>query len=104
MAMPIVAGMGGNSGNQVLAVTIRSIALEKLKIRRHWKYVFVEITVGLINGLLMGTIAAMIIFIKFKSISFSFVILISMVCNFVIANTMGFLIFLSLSKLIIDVI
>ncbi len=54
MAMPIIAGMGGNSGNQVLAVTIRSIALDRLKLNKNWSRIFREIIIGFINGLLLG--------------------------------------------------
>lgn len=102
MVMPIIAGMGGNSGNQVLAVTIRSIALEKLQLFNNWKKVFVEILIGMINGLIVGMIAGFIIYIRFNSLRFSVVVVISMVCNFVIANTFGFTVPLVLKSLKVD--
>ncbi len=134
MALPIIAGMGGNSGNQVLAITIRSIALGRLNLREHWTRVFGEIMIAIINGTFLGLIAAGIFYLKYNSIKFSVVILISMIFNFIIANSigllfpmmlkgmkidpasgssilltgftdsMGFLIFLSLSKLLLEII
>jgi magnesium transporter len=60
--MPIVAGLGGNAGTQALAVTVRSIALDhppggkSLKPVR--KLVGREITVGLVNGAVVGLVVA----------------------------------------------
>jgi magnesium transporter len=134
MAMPVIAGMGGNSGNQVLAITIRSIALGRSNLKEHWTRLFGEILIAVINGTLLGLIAAGLFYIKYNSIKFSVVILISMICNFILANSigllfpmilkglkidptsgssilltaftdsMGFLIFLSLSKLLLNLV
>lgn len=42
-AMPIVAGMGGNAGTQILSVVIRSIALGEVSLKQNWKLVFKEV-------------------------------------------------------------
>ncbi len=55
--MPIVAGVGGNAGTQTLAVTVRAIATNQLTGSNHWRAVWREIRVALMNGL---TIAILI--------------------------------------------
>ena len=55
--MPIVASIGGNTGNQTVALVIRGIAFEQLTddTRRH--LLRKEMVVGLLNGLIWGGMA-----------------------------------------------
>ena len=52
--MPIVASIGGNTGNQTVALVIRGLAYEQLSqdSRRH--LLRKEVIVSLVNGLLWG--------------------------------------------------
>ena len=45
--MPIVASMGGTTGNQTLAVVIRALATRELTSRNTVKMIFKEFMVGL---------------------------------------------------------
>lgn len=56
--MPIIAGMGGNSATQALAVTVRRIALSDGPLARKSDAVAKELLVGLVNGLSLGVFAA----------------------------------------------
>jgi magnesium transporter len=56
--MPVIAGMGGNSGTQALAVTVRRIALSDGPLERKSDAVGKELLVGLVNGLGLGLLAA----------------------------------------------
>ncbi len=56
--MPIIAGMGGNSGTQALAVTIRRIALSDGPLQQKSDAVMKELLVGLVNGIALGLVAA----------------------------------------------
>src|SRR6185312_2227281 len=52
--MPIVAGIGGNSGNQTITMIVRALALNQISAdsaRRLWRK---ELTVSLLNGLVWG--------------------------------------------------
>lgn len=55
--MPVIAGMGGNTGTQALAVTVRRLALSQETARRRWQVVGKELLVGIGNGLAIGLIA-----------------------------------------------
>ena len=58
MFMPVIAGMGGNSGTQALAVTVRRIALASSPFERRTDAVTKELLVGLVNGIVLGLVAA----------------------------------------------
>ena len=57
----LILGMSGNSGTQSLAVTIRVISNETLSLKERYKFVFKELRVGACNGLLIGTVAFILI-------------------------------------------
>lgn len=56
--MPMVAGLGGNSGTQSLAVTVRRIALSSGSMSRRFGTVWKEGLVGIVNGMAVGLLAA----------------------------------------------
>jgi magnesium transporter len=56
--LPVISGMGGNSGNQALAVSIRELALGLIQPDEFWWVLRKEAGIGLINGLLLGMVLA----------------------------------------------
>ena len=56
--MPMVAGLGGNSGTQALAVTIRRLSLSRETTGQRWSVVGKEFLVGLGNGLVIALIVS----------------------------------------------
>jgi magnesium transporter len=48
--MPIVAGMGGNAGTQVLALMVRGLALGQIGASNVPTLVWKEVRVAMING------------------------------------------------------
>ena len=90
VAMPIVAGLGGNSGQQALAVTIRRIALSDESRKERWSVVRKEVTVGLVNGLVVGLVAAVAgHFLLASGVLFGGVLLIAMWGNLIIGSFAG---------------
>ncbi|MGB7300708.1 MAG: magnesium transporter [Burkholderiaceae bacterium] len=57
--MPIVAGIAGNSGNQTMALVIRSMAQGQLNSSNISRLFGKELTVALLNGLLWGGLAGL---------------------------------------------
>ncbi len=90
--MPIIAGMGGNAGNQTLSIVIRGIALNEISIKEDWKQAFKEVAIGGINGLLVGLLTSLLVFIFSGNIYLALIVLISMTINLTIAALFGFLI------------
>ena len=90
VVMPIVAGLGGNAGTQALAVTIRRIAVSDESIDQLWRVVGKEAIVGLLNGLLVGLVAATAGHFLFDAgIEFGAVVLFAMWGNMVVASFAG---------------
>ncbi len=89
VAMPIIAGMGGNAGTQALAVTVRRIALSDETTRELWSVVGKELLVGLINGLVLGLIGAAAGLLMANSPMFGLVVLLAMWGNMVVAGFAG---------------
>lgn len=90
VAMPIIAGVGGNSGQQALAVTIRRIALSEESQKERWSVVRKEVTVGLVNGMLVGLVAAVAgHFLLAAGALFGLVVLMAMWGNLIIGSFAG---------------
>ena len=100
--MPIVAGLGGNSGTQTLTVITRGIALGELTIHNTSKAIFKEISVGIINGILIGSAAMLIAYLLKGNILLGVVLGVAMICNMFIAGLVGSLIPIVMKTLKID--
>lgn len=102
VAMPIVAGIGGNAGFQTLSVVIRSITLGEVNLNNGWHLVIKEIALGLIHGLSVGIVAGVILYLKYGNVYLGLIIVAAMVGNLIIAGLFGYLVPLILRQLNID--
>ena len=101
--MPIVASMGGTTGNQTLAVVVRALATKELTSTNTMRMILKEFLVGLTNGMLFAGLIAVITHLWFPDYKvISFIIAIAMLINLTIASLAGILIPLTLSKLKVD--
>jgi magnesium transporter len=100
--MSMIAGMGGNTATQSLAVTIRRISLTDLTDNQAYRTVLKEFTVGLINGATIGFIVFVFSIIYNQNPMLGLVIFIAMTGNMVIAGVAGSAIPLLLKRLGID--
>ena len=101
--MPIVASMGGTTGQQTLAVVVRALATKELTSRNTIKVIGKEFAVGLCNGLLFACMIWGVTHIMFPDkIMISNIIAVAMLCNLMIASLAGILIPLTLNKLKVD--
>ncbi|MBD3369722.1 magnesium transporter [Candidatus Fermentibacteria bacterium] len=90
--MPVVAGMGGNAGNQSLIVITRGIALGELEFSSGLKAILKEAAVGLFLGLVGGTAAAVIAVLTTggeRSLLLGMVVFCAMVLNLALAGIVG---------------
>lgn len=98
--MPIVAGMGGNTGTQALAVTIRRLALGLLPARHQPRVVLKEILVGLTNGLAVASIVAVVaLAVPALPPRFPLVVFLAMTGNLAVAGFAGAFIPILLERL-----
>jgi magnesium transporter len=96
--MPIVAGVGGNAGTQTLAVTVRAIATNQLTGSNHWRAVWREIRVALMNGITIAFLIGIGVTLVLGSAQLGGVIAAAMLTNIVIAGLAGVLVPLGLEK------
>lgn len=97
--MPIVAGIGGNSGNQTIAMIVRALALEQINTGNAWKLLTKEVGVSLVNGLIWGTIIGAFTFVIYQNAELGLIMTMAMVLNLLLAAILGVLIPLTLRKL-----
>jgi magnesium transporter len=100
--MPIVAGMGGNAGTQTLTLIIRGIALGELTYENQKEILRKEILIGLINGLCLGVIVALLGYFWVGTAAFGFVIGLAMFLNLIVATFSGYYVPVILKKVGID--
>lgn len=96
--MPIVAGIGGNSGNQTITMIVRALALEQINTGNAWKLLTKEVGVSLVNGLVWGTIIGVFTFAIYQNAELGLIMTMAMVLNLLLAAILGVLIPLTLRK------
>lgn len=57
----LILDMAGNVGTQSLAVTIRVLMDEEVSRRQKWKLIWKEARIGFLNGLILGTLAFVLV-------------------------------------------
>ena len=100
--MPIVAGMGGNAGTQVLALMVRGLALGQVGASNVRVLLWKELRVALMNGLSLGLVLGVIVFLWFRDLPLSLVIGSALTINLLSAATAGVLVPLTLKRLGFD--
>jgi len=90
--MPIIAGMGGNSGNQTITMIVRAIALEQIKTGNTSYLMVKELSVALINGIIWGSVIALITWLLYDNFALSVVMIAAMILNLLLAALMGVII------------
>jgi magnesium transporter len=97
--MPIVAGIGGNSGNQTITMIVRAMALDQLGSGNAAWLLRKELGVGLANGLLWGGVIGAVAWWLYDSWSLGLVMTAAMTLNLLLAALMGVLIPITLARM-----
>jgi magnesium transporter len=87
--LPVVAGQGGNAGNQSLAVVMRGLVMREIPRQKFWKLIRKETTIGLINGISIGIVTAGIAWLWYGKVVLGVVIGLAMIVNLVMAGLSG---------------
>lgn len=90
--MPIVAGIGGNSGNQTTTMIVRALALGQLQTSSAMRLWRKELGVSMVNGLVWGGIIGLIASLLYGSFSLGLVMTAAMTLNLMLAATIGVMI------------
>ncbi len=90
--MPIVAGVGGNAGNQTTTMIVRAFALGQIQIDQAKQLYKKELSVALANGVIWGSILGLLAAWLYSSFALGLVMTFAMTLNLLLASTMGVLI------------
>ena len=96
--MPIIAGIGGNSGNQTTTMIVRALALGQITQDSARKLFLKEIGVSALNGLIWGSLVGLFAFLIYHSWQLGLVMTGAMVLNLLLAAVMGVAIPLLMEK------
>jgi magnesium transporter len=100
--MTIIGGQGGNATMQSVTVVVRSLALGQVNSQNAGRVILKEIGVCSLNGTLIGSVAALVVFAYTQKILLSACIFIGMVCNTFVAGVVGAMLPLGLKAIKID--
>ncbi len=87
--MPIVASVGGNTGNQTVALVIRGLALKQITGANLRYLARKEVSVSLINGLMWGSVMGLVAFLLYGDPRLGAVMTAAMVLNLMLAAGVG---------------
>lgn len=97
--MPIVAGIGGNSGNQTITMIVRALALGQVTREQSRQLIRKELAVSLLNGLIWGGVMGLVAMMLYGQVSLGLVMVLAMTLNLLLAAVMGVAIPMTMMKL-----
>jgi len=130
--LPITSNVGGNAGNQAMALVIRGLALNHINSSNLGRLVIKEMAIGVMNGLIWGALMGAATWLIYQRFDLAIVMLLAMTLTLILAaligvfipvilknlgqdpvlgstilitgitDTMGFLIFLTLAALLLS--
>lgn len=95
---PIVASVGGNAGNQTMAVTVRALATNQLTEANTKRTIWREIRVAFLNGLTLAGLMGVGTALVFGNAALGGVIALAMLFNIVIAGLAGVVVPVTLER------
>jgi len=96
--MPIVAGIGGNSGNQTITMIVRALALDQITPASAKRLLRKELGVALVNGLVWGGVIGLVAWLLYGNLALGLVMTLAMTLNLLLAAFMGVLIPMTLLR------
>ena len=90
--MPIVAGIGGNSGNQTITMIVRALAVGQISGAQAIRLLKKEIGVALVNGVIWGSVMGLVSWLLYDSVGIGLVMVAAMTLNLLLAAVVGVLI------------
>ncbi len=87
--MPIVAAIGGNTGNQTTTLVVRGLALSQIDDANVGHLVRKEMTLSVLNGLVWGSTVGLFALVFYQDIGLMLVIAAAMVLTLLLAAILG---------------
>ena len=95
----IVAGIGGNTGNQTITMIVRSLALHQIRSEDMPVLMLRELGVAIINGIVWVGIMGGVTYILYGNLAMGAVMTLAMILNLLLAALMGVIIPMTMNRL-----
>jgi magnesium transporter len=97
--MPIIAGIGGNSGNQTTTLIIRGMALGQVTATNARRLMLKELGVAALNGIVWGAAVGLFAWLLYDNINLGGVMALAMMLNLIVAALAGIFIPLAMERM-----
>jgi magnesium transporter len=87
--MPIVAGIGGNSGNQTTTLIVRALALGQVSASSARRLLAKELGISALNGVMWGGVLGVVAWMLYRNVALGGVMALAMLLNLVVAALAG---------------
>ncbi|HYC35835.1 MAG TPA: magnesium transporter [Usitatibacter sp.] len=96
--MPIVAGIGGNSGNQTTTLIVRSLALGQVSAANARRLLLKEVGIAVLNGVMWGGVLGLVAYGLYRNVALGGVMALAMLLNLMVAALAGIFIPLAMER------
>jgi magnesium transporter len=96
--MPIVAGIGGNSGNQTTTLIVRALALGQVSPAAARRLLLKELGISTLNGVIWGSVLGLIAYALYRNVALGGVMALAMLLNLLVAALAGIFIPLAMER------
>ncbi|XZG70587.1 magnesium transporter [Chitinibacteraceae bacterium HSL-7] len=97
--MPIVSGIGGNTGTQTMTLIIRGLALGQINASNSGRLIVKELGIALLNGMVWGAVLGAIAVLLYRDWALGAVMMAAMVLNLQVAALVAILVPMGMQKL-----
>jgi magnesium transporter len=100
--IPVIMGMGGNIGTQSSTIVVRGLATGRINIRDFWTVVVKELAIGVILGLIYGLLIGSVAQFRYSIEALAVSVALAVICSMSLAALIGSLVPMSFAKINID--
>ena len=100
--IPVIMGMGGNIGTQSSTIVVRGLATGRLNVRDIWSVVLKELSVGVILGLVYGTIIGSVAQLRYSKEALAVSVALAVLSSMSVAALVGSLVPMGFARINID--
>jgi magnesium transporter len=97
--LPIIASIGGNTGNQTVALMVRGLAMNQITKTNFKRFFMKEMSISLVNGLVWGFVVSLFALVIYGNFDLALVMMGSMILTLIIAAFSGVMIPITLERL-----
>ena len=100
--IPVIMGMGGNIGTQSSTIVVRGLATGRINTRDFWTVIFKELAIGVILGLIYGLLIGSVAQFRYSIEALAVSVALAVICSMSLAALIGSLVPMSFAKINID--